>query len=155
MSACLKCGGQAFKRDNPGERSCMNCGAIQYIEDSPEPKDTLFMVTYLATLRLSKNLWRRHMERFLLEMPGHLGMTRISEPIIVTHKKSETITAAVLIAESHIFLEYRKGRRLGFLDISSCKHLNTAEIPQYLKWYLGATLIGTPEIISRSIPHYY
>jgi|GEM_PF-93954 len=68
---------------------------------------------------------------FLDEMPGVMGMRKLSEPLVIRHeheKKQESgITGFVIIAESHISIHTYPEKGHAFIDIFSCKEFDTGK----------------------------
>ncbi len=84
----------------------------------------------------------------LSELPGIVGMTRISEPQIHSFNGNPTgnkdsfdqggVSAFVLIAESHITIHTFVAQRSAFVDIFSCKSFNMKKAENHLMKAFGA-----------------
>jgi S-adenosylmethionine decarboxylase len=69
-----------------------------------------------------------YVRKFLAEFPASIGMTRITEPMVITYHapKQEDwgVTGVVIIAESHISIHTFPDRNLVFMDVFSCMPFN-------------------------------
>ena len=69
------------------------------------------------------------LERFLLDFPEQIGMSRITEPSVVTYSGQKPLDAGVsgfvIIAESHISIHTFPHRGYVNVDIFSCKEFDT------------------------------
>jgi len=73
----------------------------------------------------------------LQELPDHLGMTSISEPVVVEHDakdpKESGITGMVIIAESHISVHTYPEKKYFAMDVFSCKEFDIEKAVEYLR----------------------
>jgi S-adenosylmethionine decarboxylase len=73
--------------------------------------------------------------RALLELPDHLGLTRVGDPQIVTTE--EGWVGMVLLAESHLSLHVRPTARLLHADLFSCRPFDVSVAEAWLKAHFG------------------
>jgi S-adenosylmethionine decarboxylase len=73
----------------------------------------------------------------LKELPGLIGMKRISRPHVVEYKAEQEpesgITGFVLLAESHISIHTYPKKGYFAFDIFSCKEFDVAKAQEYVK----------------------
>jgi len=66
--------------------------------------------------------------RLLNEVPGLIGMTKITQPYVFRYSglvpDDQGITGVVIIAESHISLHTFVVKRYAFVDVFSCKYFD-------------------------------
>jgi S-adenosylmethionine decarboxylase len=66
--------------------------------------------------------------KFLNELPGKVGMTRITQPYVFPYEglipEDRGITGIVIIAESHITFHSFVEKDYFFFDLFSCKHFD-------------------------------
>lgn len=69
------------------------------------------------------------LKKLLLEYPGRIGMTRISEPYIIRYEdcvpEEWGISGFVFLAESHIAIHTFVERNFVNIDVFSCKDFDT------------------------------
>ena len=76
--------------------------------------------------------------KVLDELPGHIGMHKITAPQLMPYAGREDsfdkggISAFVLISESHITIHTFKEQRHAFIDIFSCKDFDVEKAIAYL-----------------------
>lgn len=92
--------------------------------------------------------------RFLNDMPGAIGMTRITLPYVVEwlDKWATTpgYTGFVILAESHISVHTFPDSSYVFVDIFSCREFDVDKAIDYLTEIFGAQNVTT-NIIQRGI----
>jgi S-adenosylmethionine decarboxylase len=70
-----------------------------------------------------------HLRELLIEYPGRIGMTRISEPYIIRYTdcvpEEWGISGFVFLAESHIAIHTFVERNFVNVDVFSCKDFDT------------------------------
>jgi len=86
--------------------------------------------------------------RFLRDFPASIGMTRISEPLVLTwdapKREDWGVTGVVIIAESHISVHTFPERNLLYLDVFSCKPFDSEMALRRLTEYFR---------LFKAIPH--
>lgn len=95
--------------------------------------------------------------RFLRDFPVSIGMTRISEPMVLTWDapKHEDwgVTGVVIIAESHISVHTFPERNLVYLDVFSCMPFDVGLALRRLTEHFA--LVRTiPHRIERGLEHF-
>ena len=89
--------------------------------------------------------------KVLDELPGHIGMHKITAPQLMPYAGKEDsfdkggISAFVLIAESHITIHTFNEQRHAFIDIFSCKNFDVEKAVAYL------TAVFKPESVGRNL----
>ena len=85
---------------------------------------------------------KEKMRSLLSNLPGQIGMTRISEPHVMTYKDkwAETpgVTGFVILAESHISLHTFPDDDYVFLDIFSCRNFDYESVKGFLVRFFGS-----------------
>jgi len=81
-----------------------------------------------------------HVYQFLDEIPGLIGMTKITPPFVMRYHGQEPdewgISGMVLIAESHITVHTYPEKGAAFLDIFSCKEYDHGRVlAQAVEWF--------------------
>jgi S-adenosylmethionine decarboxylase len=70
------------------------------------------------------------------ELPGKIGMTKITQPYVFPYKglvpEDKGITGTVIIAESHISIHTFQEKDYCFVDVFSCKDFNVEYAAEYL-----------------------
>ena len=80
----------------------------------------------------TEKMWdKQRLERFLLDLPATLGMTRITEPKILDYQapkpEDSGISGFVIIAESHISVHTFPRKSYVNIDIFSCQGFDKDE----------------------------
>ena len=73
--------------------------------------------------------------KFLDELPGKIGMTKISPPYVLRFPALEQVggvTGFVIIAESHISIHTYPEKNYFFLDVFSCKEFDVNKTKKYI-----------------------
>ena len=96
--------------------------------------------------------------RGLLEgWPSQIGMTRISEPFVLTYHSPQEedwgVSGFVLIAESHISIHTFPVRRYVNIDLFSCKPFDFLSALRYAQEALGLTTLGW-RLLERGLEAY-
>ncbi|MFH1849012.1 MAG: adenosylmethionine decarboxylase [archaeon] len=90
----------------------------------------------------------------LTRMPDDVGMTKISEPMVVNYKAGKDIdsgiSGVILIAESHISIHTFPARGYFSFDLFSCREFDAAKIVQFIKGRFGAGRV-VENIMRRTI----
>ncbi|MBU0461147.1 MAG: adenosylmethionine decarboxylase, partial [Nanoarchaeota archaeon] len=72
----------------------------------------------------------------LAELPGKIGMTRISKPDVRKHldkgAKTAGVTGVVILAESHISVHTFPDKKYVFVDVFSCRPFDTEKTKKLL-----------------------
>ncbi len=94
---------------------------------------------------------------FLITYPAAIGMTRITEPMLLTYSTPDNVdwgvTGFVIIAESHISLHTFPNRGYVNLDIFSCKGFDAEKATQDVKELLGLQEVRS-WILERGLEHF-
>ena len=74
--------------------------------------------------------------RILDELPGKIGMTKITQPYVFPYSglvpEDKGITGTVVIAESHISIHTFQEKDYCFVDVFSCKNFDVEYAAEYL-----------------------
>ncbi len=74
--------------------------------------------------------------RILDELPGKIGMTKITQPYVFPYSglvpEDKGITGTVIIAESHISIHTFQEKDYCFVDVFSCKNFDVEYAAEYL-----------------------
>lgn len=74
--------------------------------------------------------------RILDELPGKIGMTKITQPYVFPYAglvpEDKGITGTVIIAESHISIHTFQEKDYCFVDVFSCKDFDVEYAAEYL-----------------------
>lgn len=77
-----------------------------------------------------------HHFNFLSELPGMIGMTKITQPYVFHYSglvpEDKGITGNVIIAESHIAIHSFELKGHIFVDIFSCKYFDVEKAKQFI-----------------------
>lgn len=75
--------------------------------------------------------------KFLNELPGRIGMTKITQPYVFPYEglipEDKGITGTVIIAESHITFHSFTDKDYFFFDVFSCKHFDVDRVAQLVQ----------------------
>ena len=97
-----------------------------------------------------------YLRRFLDEFPMTLGMTKISQPLIINYDapkfEDSGVTGFVIIAESHISVHTFPHRDLVNIDIFSCKSFDAQQAREAVKRLFGLQEVET-WILERGLEH--
>lgn len=82
------------------------------------------------------------MYNLLRDLPGKVGMTRITNPKVMKYQdkwsETEGITGFVILAESHISLHTFPDDDFVFVDIFSCRNFDYEATKNYLIKFFGS-----------------
>lgn len=91
------------------------------------------------------------LHNFLMEGPGIVGMTRISEPLIAFGTNG--ITGMVILGESHIAVHENRARAAVQVHAFSCKGFNAdVALGEFVKILGAIGIIGEYLVIPRALP---
>ena len=86
--------------------------------------------------------------RFLRDFPASIGMTRITEPVVLPYHAPKFedwgVTGVVVIAESHISVHTFPERNLVYLDVFSCMPFDADMVLKRLTEHFS---------LYRAVPH--
>lgn len=75
--------------------------------------------------------------KFLNELPGKIGMTKITQPYVFPYEglipEDKGITGTVIIAESHITFHSFVDKDYFFFDVFSCKHFDVDQVAKLVQ----------------------
>ena len=78
---------------------------------------------------------------FLNDLPGRIGMTKITQPYVFPYEglipEDKGITGTVIIAESHITFHSFIDKDYFFFDVFSCKHFDVDRVAQLVQEAFG------------------
>jgi S-adenosylmethionine decarboxylase len=89
--------------------------------------------------------------RFLNELPGRIGMTKITQPYVFPYEglipEDKGITGTVIIAESHITFHSFTDKDYFFFDVFSCKHFDVDIVANMVIEAFGVTHVERHEAL--------